>query len=397
MRKRIIALLISALLILSCFAIYAPIAGATPPTTATKLSTTAAYDRNPSFVEASSGKWWLFWARSMDNPGDRGSGYDPDGDPDGYEIVYRYSTNEGSTWAPETVVPGTANGVRGLAVFQDTDGKIWLIKGGSSGTDHNLYYNTTTDGSSWSGWTLITTPANPSGIGCNHLDAMIANDGKIWVFYESGGPAVDAVTSTDHGVTWADPISVAAATAGVPKAMQDSSGNFRVVYTNAGNSIDQAVSATGAAGTWSSSTIVSSSPGSVFDYDPCLYEDSVGIFRLFWAPWNDPGLGGDDTQWIDYISSSDGGLNWANQKTWATPASGMWAMWPEVTEDSASNIVVFWGSEASDADIYIKAKPLALLVTGANTYVLIFIALLSIGLGVFMMRRRKGYSIKAAA
>jgi hypothetical protein len=307
------------------------------------------YDRNPSFLKASDGTWWLFFVRASNALPHVRPGYDPDAAP--YNVYYMTSTDNGATWSAETQILQATTNQRDIAALQDSAGKIWVFVGGFGGADFNMHFYTFSAGT-WYGpdkWGPIQRSL--PDFTANHLDALRASDGTIWVFYESTDGSCDAISTGSFGFTWSAKIDVAAigGYCGVPKAIQDASGKFNVVFT-IGDGIYITNSTTGMAGTWSApSLVVDGGASPILDYDPVVYQDTSGKYWMIWAPYSDPGAGGTNSRWLELVSSSDG-VNWAGRVQLTSGGYGAtywWDMWPEAAQDSAGNMIVFYTSESS--------------------------------------------------
>jgi len=303
------------------------------------------YDRNPSFFKANDGRWWLFFVRSQDgdpNYGDlcEGTGCDQipgcNCDAASYDVYYITSNDNGNTWSTPVKVDECSTGQRGMAAFQDNTGKIWVFISGPGAS--NIRYCTSSDnGATWTG------PID-TGLTGSHIDAFQGSDGLIYIFYESGGIQY----AYFDGLTWTSGTVDGTAGMGIPKAMEDLSGKLYVVYANwAGGTYYYSVSTDGT--TWTNKGALIDVPNTI-SCDPVMYQDSEGIYWLFYAPWDSV----DNSQWIEFITST-------NAKTWSDP-TGLtnggyyedywWDMWPEVGE--GSDLLIFYTSEQSDNGFYRK-------------------------------------------
>jgi len=301
------------------------------------LTTDSHYDRNPSFFIANDGKWWLFFVRASDSLPHVPPTYNPDAAT--YDVWYMTSTDEGFTWSSETKITPTTS-QRGMAAFQDDTGKVWVFVS-SPGAGTIQYYTSTDDGDTWSGPTA-------TGYLGSHVDAFQASDGRIWVFYE-GGTGIEAIKSLDYGGSWTQVTGIGPSpNDGIPKTIE-AYGKLYVVWCNwaVGGKAWYTTSTDGLIGnSWNSATQLVDVPDTIM-CDPILYEDSYGVFWLFYAPWDTV----TDSQWIEYIKSTDSGGTWS-APTSVTPggygATYWWDMWPKVAQDPLTKkIVLFYGSESS--------------------------------------------------
>lgn len=314
-----------------------------------QLTTDPYYNRNPSFFKTNDGTWYLFFVKSRTIY--NGYGCDESGGPmncdqDNYDVYYIKSTDYGETWSQQIRVDECSIGRRGMAAFQDNTGKIWVfVSAPAPGLDDGIYYCISTDGgNTWSEpiWT---------GYAGSHVDALQTDSGRILIFYENEG--VKAIYTDDYGATWSSEITVDGRSGmGIPKAMEDISGRIHIVYAN-WKGLD-GVPETGDEGayyrsvstndgiTWTYKGIIADIPNTI-SCDPVLYQDSNGLFWLFYAPWESI----DNSQWIEFKTST-------NINTWSEPiglTSGgygsnyWWDMWPEVSE--GSDIMIFFTSEQS--------------------------------------------------
>jgi|GEM_PF-1303501 len=309
-----------------------------------QLTANPKFDRNPTFFKANNGVWWVFFARGRGDP--TAPGYNPD--IDYYDICYIKSTDNGATWTEGTLpsIPdGHGMGAFSPAAFQG-DGKIWVFYAANG---VGIFYFTSTDnGGSWNG-----PEAVPNEVGYtigNHMDAICANDGKVWVFYH-GDPGSAIYTRNFDSINWSSPTlmdDVLTYTA-TPRALQQDDGTFRVVYI-AGDPLGIYLASSADGATWSSSLIINTVDD---DYDPVLVKDGA-MWRLFFAPY----IPASDHQWLMTSSSSD-------LSTWSTPvrvtagnygANKWWDFWPEAVTVSPE-LVLFYasmkdGAQRGDGEIY---------------------------------------------
>ncbi|MBC7080830.1 MAG: right-handed parallel beta-helix repeat-containing protein [Thermoplasmatales archaeon] len=309
---------------------------------AAQLTTSAYHDRNPSFLKAADGTWWVFFARGRTSPAPS------DPDTDKYDICYVKSTDNGTTWS-EGCLPSIPDGALGShgaftpAALQDSSGKIWVFYAANG---VGIYYFISEDnGLTWEGPTAAFTGTTID----NHMDALVDNDGKIWVFY------MDYSNKGIHaryydGVSWSLPVLVGDPLdyTYTPRALQEADGTFRVVY-GAGPPLSIYLATSSDGQTWSS-TLVIDTPND--DYDPVLVKDGE-TWRLFFAPY----ILAQDHQWLMTISSTD--LSSWSDPVYVTAGSygsnKWWDFYPEAV--TPSSMVLFFtsmknGTERGDCNIW---------------------------------------------
>jgi hypothetical protein len=310
-----------------------------------QLTTSPKFDRNPSFFKANDGTWWVFFARGRGDPSS--PGYNPD--TDFYDVCYVKSTDGGLTWTEGDllVIPdGHGMGAFTPAALQDDSGKIWVFYA-ANGVGI-FYFASTDNGATWTGPTLV-----PNVYGYtvdNHMDAIKANDGSIWIFFTCY-PDNALYARKYDGNSWsslifvADPLSYTA----TPRALQEDSGTFRVVFI-AGDPLQIYLANSTDGIIWYNYPIVNTPYD---DYDPVLVKDD-SIWRLFFAPY----IPADDHQWLMTINSTD-------LYTWSNPvyvtagsygANKWWDFWPEALK-VGSDLLLFYasmkdGTQRGDGEIY---------------------------------------------
>jgi hypothetical protein len=310
-----------------------------------RLTLDSHYDRDPSFFKANDGTYWLFFARAVDGT-ETGAGCDDGWNCDAatYDIYYMTSGDSGSTWSSETLMSDSITGFtqRVVAALQDGDGNIWVfVSSGSSGTDQSIYYYISEDeGASWSDPVAIQYEDSPVTGG--QIDALEDSAGVIWVFYSDSGTSY--VTTNDDGATWSEP-ELLDVDGSIPKAFVDGNNDINVVVIHGGNGVYRWVHG----GDWEGPQEIANSEEHPIwgDYDPVLYQHGNGVYRLYWAPYDDTAK----SQWIQYVSSSDG--------TMWTPATLVtkgrydetdywWDFWPEVFEDTGTTFLFITSERSND-------------------------------------------------
>jgi hypothetical protein len=301
----------------------------------TQLTTGTAYDRNPSFLKAAHGPYYLFFARSVTDPCVRPA---CSADNSAYNIFYKTSTNGQSWTAP--VQLSDRSGLdpnfygRTIAATQDKSGKIWVFwaSGGNGGP---LYYYTYSGGT-WSTRNQVTGLPN-DGLYFN-VEAVATDDGKVWIFYEDATGA-GIFSRSYNGTTWSAPAMVAAGMS-IPKAIVDGH-TFRLVMVDAAIGQDYITSSTNGT-TWAPPTLVAAASGSVTNWDPMIFKDASGKYNIFFAP--DLGNGAQRIGW----TQSSNGTTWSGANYAVTAgrygANTWWDYWPEAGA-IGGNTYLFYTSE----------------------------------------------------
>ena len=157
-------------------------------------------EQNPILFTAPDGHVWLLYTAQLA------------GNQDTSEVRRRMSRDGGQTWEPPTVLlPATETG--GVFVRQPpvvlASGRILLP----------VFNCVTVPGEKWVGnedtssvwwsddggdsWTEVTVPGS---LGCVHMNIVVRQDGSLWACFRSRwADHVWETTSTDDGLTWAEP------------------------------------------------------------------------------------------------------------------------------------------------------------------------------------------------
>ena len=332
----------------------------TPPR---QLTTDPRFERSPSFFRSNDGTYWVFFGRGRADPASPGYNLNTDY----YDICYVKSTDDGATWS-EGCLPalpdGHGNGAVVPAAFHDGIGKIWVFY---AARGVGIFHFTSDDnGHTWNGPTAVPPVGGESVL--NDMDAIVARDGKIWIFYtalqpiaatEAGIPppmppsAIYARNFDSHSWSARLPVANVDLTNAAPRAMQDyGTGTFYLVFsTMPGSGIYLTRSQTNGV-SWTTPTLLVNTPNS--DNDPVLIKHG-STWRLFFAAYN----GGADHEWLLMQSSPD-------LSTWTAPittTSGgyggtLWWDWRPETGLDGSRLMLFYTSlkdgshRGADGDIF---------------------------------------------
>jgi hypothetical protein len=294
------------------------------------------YERDPELLKASSGTWFLVYAKSQTT-------YSPGGNPDilVYDVYYSTSTNHGATWtecnpSKRMTLPGA---IFWPASITEADGKIWIIAADLATGD--IYYQSSSDnGNNWSSPTRILVATQ--NIGSFHLDAL-ADGNNIWVFF-AGWSLTDGIYYIKYDGTtdtWGTSVQTLLGSYRMPRVIKDGS-TFRMVTTTWSN-ISYSTTSDPALATWNTVNIPgteATSGGSAAD--PTIFKDSDGIIWVAYAPWF-----ATDKQRIEYLTSSNNGTTWSSSLPFTAAEYGLnywWDFRPYVDKDG-SDMLFFITSE----------------------------------------------------
>ncbi len=103
------------------------------------MTTTSNADKWPSIAQDRNGTLWIFWARELPN----GTSPPPNPTPQyQYEIMFRSSINNGSSWGTETTLYSNINtDEQHPFVFQGPDKELWIIFDSCCNSAGNPYGN----------------------------------------------------------------------------------------------------------------------------------------------------------------------------------------------------------------------------------------------------------------
>ena len=235
-----------------------------------RLTTDPDFDENPSIIQAKNGFIWVVWAT------DRNGNYD---------IYYKTSYNYGSSWSGDTPLITNSSLDQSPSVWQDAEGRIWVVWHRKAGGNYDIYYKTSSDyGSSWSEDRRLTTDPdfdeNPS--------IIQAKNGFIWVVWatdRNGNYDIYYKTSYNYGSSWSGdtPLTTDPDFDENPSVIQASDGSIWVVWTTDrhGNQYELYYANSSDCGsTWSENRLTSVN---VDDIGPSITKTDEGTIWIAWA------------------------------------------------------------------------------------------------------------------
>lgn len=222
---------------------------------------------------------------------------------------------------PKVAADGLGNWI---AVWHSTEDL-----GPGAGNDADIFFSTSSDaGANWSAAAILNTDANSDSK--SDQIPTIATDGAgtwvaVWQAAASGGASIYYAVSTNVGVSWSVPGTLATVGAptddnGYPEIASDGADNWIVVWYSSNNiggagtdyDIHYSVS-TNDGGSWSAPALLNSNAttDSGGDFDSTIASDGMGNWIVAWYS-NDTLAGTIDTDNdILYATSSNVGTSWS--------------------------------------------------------------------------------------
>jgi len=140
------------------------------------LTTNPKEDECPSIMQTADGTIWLVWSANRTG---------------NFDIYYKTSQDNGATWATDKSLNYPETNDRNPSITEAADGKIWFVWVRDKNRNLNIWYKTyNATSNSWSATTQVTQDSGD--ILNSNPSVMQANDGKIWIVWDSdkvGGQA----------------------------------------------------------------------------------------------------------------------------------------------------------------------------------------------------------------
>jgi Right handed beta helix region len=303
-------------------------------------ATTSYYEREPELLKASSGTWFLVYARSQ-------TAYSPGGNPDIliYDIYYSTSIDNGATWtecdaSKRMTISGASFRQASVA---EAGGKIWIISTDIMNAPYKIYAQFSSDnGVTWSSPTVIYNPPDAAH-GAFHVDG-VADGNDIWLFFGNWSESLGISYIKHHGSTnlWdTAPTSTLSPSYQMPRVIKDGS-TFRMVTTQ-WDKIYYSTTNDPASAIWSTVAIPGTdAPTGGAASDPAIFKSTEGAIWVACAPWFST-----DKQRIEYLTSDDNGATWSSSMVFTAAEYGAdfwWDFRPYLSEDGA-DILFFISSE----------------------------------------------------
>lgn len=214
-----------------------------------------------------------------------------------YRVYYKTSHDSGVTWSDNTPLePASSSDDQNPFIIQTLDGTIWIAWQTHRTGDYEIFYKTSSDGTSWSDAHNVTS--NPSSDKSPSLTQT--SDGTVWVAWSS-----------------------------------DRTGQYEIFS----KTYDGAV--------WSAAT-PRTSTATYIDSTPSILTTFNGTIWLFWSSSEDKVSATAD---LFYQKSINGGLDWSSQTQFTVDANDdfwpstlqtrdtkVWAVW---TKNSTGNMELF--------------------------------------------------------
>lgn len=272
------------------------------------------------------------------------------------EIVFKKSTDGGSTWDPQVTISNNIPLTYGSAIDSSFDNSLCVVWRSEPLNNYEIYFSRSTDnGSTWS------TPQNISNN--TKLSEMprvaIDNSGSIFVVWWDFTPGQNDIfftSSFDNGSSWTTIMNLSNNWGNSVRAditIDDNSGNLFVVWSdNSGTGISELYLSRSPDQGNSWTTPIPIAPGYTAN-DSKITADIIGNLHVVWQ----------DMNYIYYIRSNNMGINWTTPQILSIPTYTQ--RWPAVAVDSAGNVNVVWIHEKYErrASIYYRRS-----INNGNTW-----------------------------
>jgi len=223
-----------------------------------------------------------------------------------FDIYYKVSNDNGATWSKRSQLTNSTDDDLSPSIVQLANGSIMIVyavEQGSPVTGSNIFYNVTSDWTSWTYGNITAYSGYDQG-----PSIMQAADEKIWVAWASDRTErYEIFCKTYNGSSWSNATQL----------------------TNSTN----------------------------IDSCPSLFQTIDGTIWLFWqSSQNKTTVPPAD---IYYKYSTDNGATWSNRTQFTT--DNLYDLWPTATQVRDTKIWVAWTSDRADQpdgnwDIYLRAS-----------------------------------------
>jgi len=294
------------------------------------------WDMKPSVMQSHDGKIWVFWSSDMLEAQ--------------YEIYYKTSVDNGSTWSGATRFTWDDDIDDTPYAMQTRNGTLWVFWASYRTGNFEIFYMTSTDGGlewSWDAFQFTNDSLDDS------FPSVTQNvDGTIFVIWQRemgvGDVRLFYKTSSDEGMTWSDETPFILNSWDVsPSVTWTYNGTLWVVWSHYNlteDHYDLLYKTTSNNGlSWSDAHRLTTDP--VWDISPSVLQAPDGKMWVFWSR-------GVDQYDIYYKTSIDYGSNWSPD-TLLTKSAGSEED-PKATTTKDRKILVVWSSTRVDFDIYYK-------------------------------------------
>jgi hypothetical protein len=156
------------------------------------LTTHPTRDLTPSIMQTNDGTIWLFWSSNRTG---------------NFELFYKTSSNNVSSWSNAIQLTEDSEEDFAPSTIQTANGTIWVVWQTNRINGYDIFYKTSSNnGSSWSNATRLTTTEYNDG----YPSITQMRDGTIWVVWEyiKKIQLIYCKTSSDGGASWSDDIQL---------------------------------------------------------------------------------------------------------------------------------------------------------------------------------------------
>lgn len=269
--------------------------------------------------------------------------------PGNGELYYMKSTDGGDSWSKSKRLTWNSGGSYEPVMAVDSSDNLHLLWYDYTPGSAQLYYKRSTDrGATWSASQRLVWNSDP----CWHPDLAAYSSGHlyvVWMDFTAGNYEIFLKTSTDGGVAWSASrrLTWTSGWSFRPQISVGPSGDLHLVWDDETPGNDELFYRTSTDGgaAWSTSRRLTWTSGDC--RNPAMAFESPTSLHLFWDD-NTPGK-----EEIYYKRSTDAGATWSTSQRLTWTAGNSW--YPAIAVVSSGRLHLFWSDNTpGNWEIYYK-------------------------------------------
>ncbi len=256
--------------------------------------------------------------------------------PGNWDIFFSRSTDSGSSWSAAVNISNNSGHSLKPAIIVDSAGNINVAWYDYTPGNYDIFFRHSTDnGSSWSAAVNISNNSVYSSYPAITVDSA-GNINVAWYDYTPGNYDIFFRRSTDSGSSWSAAVNISnnSGDSYNPAITVDSAGNINAAWQDktAGNQEIFFSRSTDSGSSWSAAVNISNNSG--YSYTPAITVDSAGNINIVWYDYS-PG----DSE-IFFSRSTDNGAAWSAVINISNNSGDSY--YSAITVDSTGNINIVW-------------------------------------------------------